>query len=100
MFDPRKAAEMALDTARLWLESNRSSADHVTFCTFENSDYEIYKDLISTVFIPVSKRHLTGNNMKECPNDNCVANVRNIENHNKLVQNISISDLSKHCSKE
>ena len=43
---------------------------------------------MSTVYFPVSKRHSTDNHMKENPNNNCVANVKNIENHNKLVQNI------------
>ena len=37
----------------------------------------------------MSKCHLTSNHMKESPNNNCVANIKNIENHNKLVQNIS-----------
>ena len=58
-FDPREAAKMALATVRLWLESNHSSIDHVIFCTFENADYEIYKDLMFSVYFPVSKYHLT-----------------------------------------
>ena len=32
-FDQRKAAEIALVTVRLWLESNHSSVDRVIFCT-------------------------------------------------------------------
>ena len=88
-FDPRKAAEMALITARLWLESNYSSIECVIFCTYEYSYYEIYKDVMYTLYFPVSKCHLTSNHMKESPNNNCVANIKNIENHNKLVQNIS-----------
>ena len=40
-FDPRKAAKMALSTARLWLKSNYSSVDRVIFCAYENSDCEI-----------------------------------------------------------
>ena len=44
---------------------------------------------MSIVYSPVSKRHLTGNHKKKCSNNNCVENVKNIENHNKLVQNIS-----------
>ena len=87
-FDPRKAAEMAFSTARLWLESNHSSIECVIFCTYENSYYEIYKDVMSTLYFPVSKRHFTSNHMKESPNNNCVANIKNIGNHNKLVQNI------------
>ena len=61
-FDPQNAAKMALATVRLWLESNHSLIECVIFCTFENIDYEIYKDLMSTVYFPVSKYHLT--NMK------------------------------------
>ena len=59
------------------------------FCTYENSDYEIYKDLMSTVYFPVSKCRFTVNHMQEIPKNNCMANVKNIENHNKLVKNIS-----------
>ena len=44
---------------------------------------------MSIVYSPVSKCHLTGNHIKKCSNNNCVENVKNIENHNKLVQNIS-----------
>ena len=36
-FDPKRAAEMALSTARLWVESNRSSVDCIIFCAYENS---------------------------------------------------------------
>ena len=43
-FDPREAAEMALATVRLWLESNHPSIDCVTFCMYENADCEIYED--------------------------------------------------------
>ena len=56
-FDPRKAAKMALVTIKLWLESNQSPIDCVIFCTYENADYEICKDLISTVYFSVSKYH-------------------------------------------
>ena len=45
-FDPREAAKMALATVRFWLESNHSSIDCVILCTYENANYEIYKDLI------------------------------------------------------
>ena len=48
-FDPRKADKMALATVRLLLESNHSSIEQAIFCTYENADYEIYKDLMSTV---------------------------------------------------
>ena len=49
---------MTLATVRLWLESNDSSIDRVIFCTFENLDYETYKDLMSTIYFPVAKYHL------------------------------------------
>ena len=55
----RDKNEMVLATVRLWLESNHSSIDHVIFCTFKNADYEIYKDLIFSVYFPVSKYSLT-----------------------------------------
>ena len=63
-FDHKKAAEVALATVRLWLESNHSSVDRVIFCIYVNADYEIYKDLMSTVYFPVSKIHLTDNYIK------------------------------------
>lgn len=43
---------------------------------------------MSTVYFPVSERQLTDKNMKESPINKRLANVKNIENHNKLVQNI------------
>ena len=47
----RKAAKMAFATVRLCLGSNHSSIEHVIFfSTYENQDYEIYKDLMATVF--------------------------------------------------
>ena len=47
----RRAAKMAFATVRLWLGSNHSSIERVIFfSTYENQDYEIYKDLMSTVF--------------------------------------------------
>ena len=47
-FDPRKAVKMVLATVRFWLESNNSSIDHVIFRTYENADYEVCKELMST----------------------------------------------------
>ena len=85
-FDPREAAKMALATVRLWLESNHSSIDHVIFCTFENADYEIYKDLMSNVYFPVSKYHLTNIYMKENSNTDCVVNEKSDEISNELGQ--------------
>ena len=71
-FDWRKAAKMALASVRIWLESNHSSTDCVIFCTFENADYEIYKDLMSTVYFSVSKCRLTNIYVKENWNTDCV----------------------------
>ena len=87
-FDPREAAKMALATVRLWLESNHSSIDRVIFCTFENADYEIYKDLMSNVYFPVSKYHLTNIYKKENSNTGCVVNVENVKINNKLHQSL------------
>ena len=56
-FDPREGAKMALATVKLRLESYHSSIDCVIFCANENADYEIYKDLMSTFYFPVSKYH-------------------------------------------
>ena len=78
-FDPREAAKMALGIVRLWLELNHSSIDCVIFCTHENAEYEIYKDLLSTVYFPVSKYHLTDS----------VVNVKSNEISNKQGQNLS-----------
>ena len=51
-FDPRNAPKMAPATVRLWLESNHFSTVGVIFCTCENADYEIYKDLMSSISFP------------------------------------------------
>ena len=83
-FDPRRAAKMVIATVRLCLESNRSSIDSVIFCTFENVDYETHKDLLSSVYFPVSKYHLTNIYMKENSNTYCVVNVKSVEISNEL----------------
>ena len=88
-FDQRKVAEIALATDRLWLESNHSSVDRVISCTHENADYEISKDLMSTVYFPVSKIHLTDNYMKESSNNDFVENMKNFEISDELGQNLS-----------
>ena len=81
--DPRKAAKMALAAVRLWLESNHSSTDCVIFSTYENVDCEIYKDLMSTVYFPMSKYHLTNFYMKENSNTDSVVNMKSVEISNK-----------------
>ena len=87
-FDSREADKMAIATIRLWLESNHSSIERVIFCANENADYEIYKDLISTVYFPVSKYHLTNINMKESSNSDCVVNKKSVEISNGLGQSL------------
>ena len=87
-FDPREAAKMAIATVRLWLELNHSSIERVIFCTNENEDYEIYKDLMSTVYFPVSKYHLTNINMKESAKTDCVVNKKSVEISNELGQSL------------
>ena len=59
VFDPRKAAKIALAIVRLMLKSNHSSIDCVIFCTLENADYEIYKDLMPIVYFSTPKCYLT-----------------------------------------
>ena len=87
-FDPRETAKMALAIVRLWLESNHFSIDCVIFCANENADYEIYKDLISTVYFSMSKYHLTNMNMKESSNTDCVVNKKSVEISNELGQSL------------
>ena len=79
---------MILAIVRLWLESTHSSINHAIFCTFENADYEIYKDLMSNVYFPVSKYHLTNIYMKENSNTDCVVNVKSDEISNGLGQRL------------
>ena len=79
---------MAVATVRLWLESNHSSIDRGIFCTFENADYEIYKDLMCTVYFLVSKYHLTNSYTKENSKIDCVVNVKSVEISNELGQSL------------
>ena len=88
-FHPREDAKMTLATVRLLLESNHSSVDHVIFCTYENADHEIYKDLMSTVYFPVSKYHLTNICMKERSDTDCVVNVKSVKVSNELGQSLT-----------
>ena len=73
---------------RLWLDSNHSSIDCVIFCANENAAYEIYKDLMSTVSLSVSKYHLTTINMKESSNTHCVVNKKSVEISNEPGQSL------------
>ena len=79
---------MALATVRLWLESNHSSIDQVIFCAFENADYKIYKDLMSSVYFPTSKCYLTNICMKEKSNTDCAVNVKSVDISNELGQSL------------
>ena len=92
-FHPREASKIALSDwlesnhSSFWLESNHSSIDHVIFCTFENADYEIYKDLMSNVYFLMSKYHWTIY-MKENSNNDYVVNVKSYEISNELGQSL------------
>lgn len=49
----KKAAKVALKTIRNWLESseeNMSSVDLIVFCTFTETDFDIYNNLMPLVF--------------------------------------------------
>ena len=88
-FDQRTATEIALATVRLWLESNHSSVNYVIFCAYENADYDIYNNQISTVYIPVSKNHSLDNYVKDNWSNDCVLNVKNDKVSDKSGQNLS-----------
>ena len=88
-FDPRNGAKVALATVRIWLESNDVSINHVIFHTYESAGQEIYKDLISNVYFPVSKYYLANIYMKENPNTDYIVNVKSDEISNELGQNLS-----------
>ena len=60
------------------------SIDQAIFCTYENADYDIYKDLMSTVYFPASKYHLTNIFMKENSNTDCVVNMKSAEKSENL----------------
>lgn len=47
------AAAIALITVRQVLESSSSSLDRIVFCTFLDSDLDIYAELMPAVFPPV-----------------------------------------------
>ena len=88
-FDQRKTAEIALANVRPLLKSNHSSLDHVIFCTNENADYEIFKDLMTTILFLVSNIHLTGNFMNRNSDNGFVVNVKNVETSDEVGQNLS-----------
>ena len=72
-FDQTKAAKIALKKPFFcWLYC----------CTYENSNYEIYKDMMPTVYFPVSKINLTDIYMKENSNNYCVVNKKNLKTQN------------------
>ena len=49
-FNNTRAAHIALQTIRDWLETNHSQVDQIIFCTFIDKDFQIYKNLISQYF--------------------------------------------------
>ena len=67
-FDQYEAANIALNTVRVWLESNHESIERVIFCTYTNKDYDIYKNLMSTYFpdTPDCFSGTKGDEMKPC----------------------------------
>ena len=88
-FDQREVAEIALVTVRLWLEWNYPYVDRVIYCTYENIDYEICKDLMSPVYFPVSKIHLSDNYKKENSDNDWIVNLKNFKISDEIVQNLS-----------
>ena len=49
-FDNTRAAHIALQTVRDWLETYHSHVDQIVFCTFIDKDFGIYKNLIFQYF--------------------------------------------------
>ena len=62
--------------------------DCIIFCANKNADYELYKDLMSTVYFTVSGYYLTNINMKESSNTDCVVNKKSVEISNELGQSL------------
>ena len=58
------------------------------FCANEKADYEIYEELMSTVYFLVSKYHLININMKESSNTYLVVNKKSVEINNELGQSL------------
>ena len=52
-FPNRKAAHIAINTVRRWLEVNSSHIEQIIFCTYEEDDFQIYKELMPEYF-PIS----------------------------------------------
>ena len=67
-FDNREAAEIALETVRLWLETHHPSIEQVIFCTYEDKDFHIYNELMPKYFptseLPSGNDILDNNNME------------------------------------
>ena len=81
--DHKEAAEIALSTTRKWLESNHASVDYVIFCTYENYDFDLYDDLMATVYFPVLNNYST-DNIDETPGSECSTSATNIDINHKL----------------
>ena len=52
-FPNRNAAQIAIHTVRTWLEVNSSHIEQIIFCTYEDEDFQIYKELMPEYF-PIS----------------------------------------------
>ena len=80
-YDNRDAAHVALNTVRLWLVKNHSFIDQIIFCTYLNTDFKIYQELMAEYFpestvdksndgmykIPGNISTITSNNSNETP---------------------------------
>ena len=65
-YDNRDAAHVALKTVRLWLEKNHSSIDQIIFCTYLNTDFMIYEEIMAEYF-PESTVDKINDNMYKIP---------------------------------
>ena len=63
-FPRRKAAHTALNAVRSWLETYHSEIEQIVFCTYEDQDFEIYKEIMSKYF-PISDKPIPGNKRPE-----------------------------------
>eukprot|EP00128_Syssomonas_multiformis_P017020 Colp12_sorted_trinity150504_noHs@5182 len=62
-----RAAGVALDVVRKWLEGNQETLDRVIFCVFLPDDLAIYRSLMGNVFFPLPSPILESNPVLEEP---------------------------------
>merc|ERR1719494_455747 len=48
----KDAAYVALRTVRAWMENNHQQMDRIIFCTFLAVDFQIYEELMATLYFP------------------------------------------------